>query len=259
MTHTGTESTLSLDGRGAMVTGAAGGIGRASASTLAARGARVVVADVDIDGAAETASLIRDAGGEAIATACNVTDDASVTATIELVIDKYGQLDIAHNNAGVLGAQRRLVDYEDADWDRVIAVNLKGVFLCMRRELAHMLPRSKGVIINTASEAALRGGAADAVYTASKRAVAGLTLTAALENARSGVRIVAVCPGVISTGMTAAFEQDEALAERTRRIMPIGRMGRPEEIAEAVAWLASDAASLVTGILLPVDGAWSAA
>ncbi len=248
----------SLDGRTALVTGAASGIGRASAITLARYGARVVVADIDLDGAHQTAATISEHGDEAIATRCDVTDDTSVGAAIALAIDRYGQLDIAHNNAGVLGAQRRLVDYDDADWDRIISVNLKGVFLCMRRELAHMIPRKCGVIINTASEAALKGSAADAVYTASKRGVAGLTLSAALENARNGVRIVAVCPGVISTGMTAALESDQATAERTRRIQPIGRMGEPQEIAEAVAWLASDAASLVTGILFPVDGGWSA-
>ena len=147
----------SLDGRTALVTGAASGIGRASAITLARYGARVVVADIDLDGAHHTAAMITEGGDEAFATRCDVTDDTSVGAAITVAIDKYGQLDIAHNNAGVLGAQRRLVDYDDADWDRIIAVNLKGVFLCMRRELAHMIPRKSGVIINTASEAALEG------------------------------------------------------------------------------------------------------
>jgi len=248
----------SLNGRAALVTGAASGIGRASAIALARAGARILVADIDADGAHQTAATIIEHGGEAVATRCDVADSTSVDAAVTLAIDTFGQLDIAHNNAGVLGAQRRLVDYDDADFDRIIAVNLKGVFLCMRRELSHMIPRRSGVIINTASEAALKGSAADAVYTASKRGVAGLTLSAALENARVGVRIVAVCPGVISTGMTVDLEGEEATAERTRRIQPIGRMGEPEEIAEAVAWLASDAASLVTGILLPVDGGWSA-
>jgi NAD(P)-dependent dehydrogenase (short-subunit alcohol dehydrogenase family) len=258
MTSQTTAAAWSLEGRTALVTGAASGIGRASAETLARYGARVVVADIDLDGAQQTAATIAQHGGEVTAIQCDVTDDDSVEVAIATTIGTYGQLDIAHNNAGVLGAQRRLVDYDLDDWDRIIAVNLKGVFLCMRRELGHMVPRKSGVIINTASEAALKGSAADAVYTASKRGVAGLTLTAALENARVGVRVVAVCPGVISTGMTADLERDDSTAERTRRIQPIQRMGHPSEVGEAVAWLASDAASLVTGILLPVDGGWSA-
>ena len=245
-------------GRVALVTGAGSGIGRASALAFAARSARVVVSDVSIDGANETVSLINNLGGDALAVRCDVSDSASVAEMMRVALEAYGQLDFAHNNAGLPGTQSGLLAYAEADFDRIMAVNIKGVYLCMQAELTHMLTRRVGCIVNTASEAALKGSAADAVYTASKHAVAGITKTVALEMAQLGIRINAVCPGVISTGMTAALEASDKHRDRVAQIMPIGRYGQAAEIGEAVVWLCSDAASLVTGILLPVDGGWSA-
>lgn len=245
-------------GKVALVTGAASGIGRGTALCFARRRANVVVADWNLDGAHETVSLIHEMGGEAIAVQCDVSSNDSVGAMIHTTLEAYGQLDFAHNNAGLVGAQKQLVGYREADFDRIMAVNVKGVYLCMQHELTYMIARGQGVIVNTASEASLKGSAADAVYTASKHAVAGITKTVALEVATKGIRVNAVCPGVISSGMTAAIENNDELRERGARIMPVNRYGRPEEIGEAVVWLCSDSASLVTGILLPVDGGWSA-
>lgn len=245
-------------GKVALVTGAASGIGRGTALCFARRRASVVVADWNLDGANETVDLIREMGGEAIAVQCDVSSNDSVGAMIHTTLEAYGQLDFAHNNAGLVGAQKPLVGYSEIDFDRIMAVNVKGVYLCMQHELTYMIARGQGVIVNTASEASLKGSAADAAYTASKHAVAGITKTVALEVATKGIRVNAVCPGVISSGMTAAIESNDKLRERGAQIMPVNRYGRPEEIGEAVAWLCSDGASLVTGILLPVDGGWSA-
>lgn len=248
-----------LRGRAGLVTGAGSGIGRATARAMARAGAAVVVADVDTAGANETVEVITAEGGEASAFTCDVTSSRDVAAMVAAVIDRYGTLDFAHNNAGVVGAQVRLADYDEGDWDRIVGVNLKGTFLCLRHELRHMVDTGGGAIVNTASEAALKGSAADAVYTASKMGVAGLTKVAALEVARRGVRVNAVCPGVIETAITQRVaEQSPDQYRRASQLMPIGRYGTPEEVADAVVWLCSDEARLVTGILLPVDGGWSA-
>jgi NAD(P)-dependent dehydrogenase (short-subunit alcohol dehydrogenase family) len=241
------------------VTGAGSGIGRATALALARSGAAVVVADVDVDGANETVDAITAEGGDATAFTCDVSRSDDVVAMVAAVVDRYGTLDFAHNNAGVVGAQVRLTDYGEDEWDRIVGINLKGTFLCLQHELRHMVANRRGTIVNTASEAALKGSAADAVYTASKTGVAGLTKVAALEVAKLGVRVNAVCPGVIETAITRRIaEESPELHRKASQLMPVGRYGTPEEVADAVVWLCSDEARLVTGILLPVDGGWSA-
>jgi NAD(P)-dependent dehydrogenase (short-subunit alcohol dehydrogenase family) len=248
----------SLEGQAGLVTGAGSGIGRATSLRLAAAGASIIVSDIDEGAAQETVALVEQAGGTAVACRCDISDEADVEAMVALTVAQFGRLDFAHNNAGVMGTQRRAVDYALDDFDRIMRINVRGTFVCMQAELRVMLDASKGCIVNTASEASLKGSAADAVYTASKHAVAGLTKTAALEYARRGIRINAVCPGVILTGMMQEVEHtNPAGYEKAMKLMPIGRYGQPEEIAEAVLWLCSDASSLVTGHLLAVDGGWA--
>ena len=247
-----------LAGQAGLVTGAGSGIGRATALRLAAAGAAVVVADIDEGAARATVELVQLAGGTAVACQCDIANQTDVGAMVELTVERFGRLDFAHNNAGVMGTQRRAVDYALDDFDRIMWINVRGTFLCMQAELRVMLSAGRGCIVNTASEASLKGSAADAVYTASKHAIAGLTKTAALEYARRGIRVNAVCPGVILTGMMQAVEQTNPdNYEKAKNLMPIGRYGQPEEIAEAVLWLCSDASSLVNGHLLAVDGGWA--
>ena len=247
-----------LQGKAGLVTGAGSGIGRASALRVAAAGASLVVSDIDAAAAADTAAAIVAAGGTAVAMRCDIADEASVEAMVQAAVDTYGHLDFAHNNAGIMGIQQRLADFTLEQYDRIMAVNLRGTFLCMRAELKIMVPERAGSIVNTASAASLKGAAADSIYTASKHGVAGLTKTAAIEYARSGVRVNSVCPGVILTGMMQAVEQSSPENyEKAKRLMPIGRYGLPEEIAEAVLFLCSDASSLMTGQMMAVDGGWS--
>jgi NAD(P)-dependent dehydrogenase (short-subunit alcohol dehydrogenase family) len=247
-----------MDGRVGVVTGAGSGIGRARALALAEAGAAVVVSDVDIDAAAATVDLVVAAGGRAATNCCDVADPAAVAELIAQCVRELGALDFAVNNAGVVGVQKPIHRYELSDWNRIIAINLTGVFHCMGEELRTMYAQGHGAIVNIASEAALKGSAADAAYTASKHGVAGLTKTAALEAVRRNVRVNAVCPGVIETGILARVmdESPEARA-KAARLMPIGRVGQPGEIAAAVLWLCSDASSLVAGHLLAVDGGWA--
>src|SRR5215510_5244914 len=229
-----------LKGKVAVVTGASSGIGRASALVFAREGAKVVVADVIVTGGEETVRLIKAAGGEAM---------------VNTAVATYGRLDCAHNNAGVEGAMGTTADYTEADWDRVIRVNLTGVWLCMKYEIPQMLKEGGGAIVNTASGAGLVGVPRMPAYIASKHGVVGLTRTAALEYAKSGVRVNAVCPGVIQTPMVERVTAKRpGMAERMAAAEPVGRMGQPEEIAEAVVWLCSDAASFVTGHAMSVDG-----
>ena len=247
-----------LQGKAGLVTGAGSGIGRASALRLAAAGASLVVSDIDGAAAADTVAAITAAGGTAMAMRCDIADEASVEAMVQAVVDTYGHLDFAHNNAGIMGIQQRLADFTLEQYERIMAVNLRGTFLCLRAELKIMVPQRAGSIVNTASAASLKGAAADSIYTASKHGVAGLTKTAALEYARSGVRVNSVCPGVILTGMMQTVEESSPENyEKAKRLMPIGRYGLPEEIAEAVLWLCSDASSLMTGQMMAVDGGWS--
>jgi NAD(P)-dependent dehydrogenase (short-subunit alcohol dehydrogenase family) len=249
-----------MTGKAGVVTGAGSGIGRACATALAEAGATVVVSDLDVDAAAGTAELIGAAGGTAIANRCDVTNAGEVAAMVAQSVDRYGALDFAVNNAGVVGVQQPLHKIAIDDWNRIIAVNLTSVFVCMGEQLRQMYRQGSGSIVNIASEASLKGSAADAAYTASKAGVAGMTKTAALEATRRGVRVNAVCPGVIETAILANLrESDPERYALAQRLMPIGRYGQPGEIAAAVLWLCSDASSLMVGHLLAVDGGWAVA
>ncbi|HBY97662.1 MAG: SDR family oxidoreductase [Ardenticatenaceae bacterium] len=244
-----------LDGKVALVTGAARGIGRAAAQTFARDGAKVVVADLQVEGGEETAQLIREAGGDAIFVKTNVADAGDVEALVHAAVDRYGRLDCAFNNAGLEGQGGPTAECTEENWDTIMAVNLKGVWLCMKYELRQMLKQGRGVIVNTASAAGLVAWQDYAAYTASKHGVVGLTRCAAVEYADKGIRINAVCPGTIDTAMvqrlTGGDPEKRKLFDQSH---PMGRMGKPEEIAEAVAWLCSDAASFVTGHAMSVDG-----
>lgn len=216
------------------------------------------MSDVDEQSADATVELVVGSGGRAVANHCDISDPTQVERMVAACTGAFGGLDFAVNNAGVVGTQQPIHKYSLDDWNRIIAVNLTGTFLCLTEELRAMYARGSGAVVNIASEAAIKGSAADAVYTASKHGVAGLTKTAALEAARRGVRVNAVCPGVIQTGILSdILERSPEVAEKAERLMPIGRLGQPHEIAAAVLWLCSDAASLVVGHLLAVDGGWA--
>jgi NAD(P)-dependent dehydrogenase (short-subunit alcohol dehydrogenase family) len=252
----------SLEGKVALVTGSGSGIGRSSARAFGREGAKVVIADVDVAGGEETAQLIVDAGGEASFVATDVSKPGQVDAAVARAQELYGGLDCAHNNAGIEGALAETHEYPEDEWDRIVAVNLKGVWLSMRAEIPAMLERGKGAIVNTSSTFGLVAVPGCAGYVATKHAVAGLTKAAALENARRNIRVNAVCPGAVDTPLLDRFFDGignrKELAEAYAEEEPIGRLGQPDEIGEAVVWLCSDAASFVTGLPMPVDGGWLA-
>src|SRR5437870_10843666 len=248
-----------VEGKVAVVTGGASGIGRATALTFAREGAKLVIADMNADGGQQTVHMIRENGGEAIFVRTDVSQAVEVQALITKAVETYGRLDCAHNNAGISGGGRALTaEYAEEMWHQVIAVNLTGVWLCMKYEIPQMLSQGSGAIVNTASVAGLIGGRGLAAYVASKHGVIGLTKTAALEYAQQGIRVNCVCPGVIHTPMTARGLDDPERRAQIIASEPIGRVGTPEEVAEAVAWLCSDAAPLVTGHAMTVDGGYVA-
>ena len=243
-----------FEGKVALVTGAASGIGRATAVAFADQGAKVVVSDVVDSGGEETVHQIVDKGGEAIFVHADVSRAADVEALVATAMERFGHLDYAFNNAGIDGLAAPTAECEEKNWDRVLDINLKGVWLCMKAEIPRMLDKG-GVIVNCSSVAGLVGFSGVPAYVASKHGMVGLTKTAALEYAPQGIRINAVCPGVIQTPMIDRFTHgsQEAAAQLTAQ-EPIGRMGQPEEIAAAVIWLCSEGASFVVGHALVVDG-----
>lgn len=242
----------------AIVTGASSGIGRAAAMRFAEEGASVVAADVDVEGGEETVAHIEDAGGEAVFVEADVTVENDVQAVVDTAVDTYGGLDIAFNNAGIEGPNESTTDQTIDGWDQVLDINLRGVFLGMQAEIPAMMESGGGAIVNTASIAGLLGFPNLAPYVASKHGVIGLTKTAAVEFSADGVRVNAICPGVIETPMVARTrEEDPEQIEGTIAATPIDRLGQPEEIGSAAVWLASEDASFVTGESLVVDGGFS--
>jgi NAD(P)-dependent dehydrogenase (short-subunit alcohol dehydrogenase family) len=248
-----------LEGKIALVTGGGSGIGQATALAFAREGAKVVVADILVEGGEATVSQIKNGGGDAIFVKTDVSQDAEVEAMVQKAVATYGRLDCAFNNAGIAGAAARTADYTQKQWDRVIGINLTGVWLCMKYEIAQMVKQGGGAIVNTASVAGLVGFRHGPAYVAAKHGVVGLTKTAALEYAKANIRVNAVCPGVIQTPMfERGLKVDPRIGETMSAREPIGRLGKPEEIAEAVVWLCSEAASFVTGLPMAVDGGWVA-
>ena len=247
--------SMTFSGKVALVTGGAAGIGRATALAFAAEGLQVVVSDVDVAGGEGTVQLIRDAGGEAVFVRCDVTREAEVKVLMERTLGAYGRLDYAFNNAGIEIEKGKLAEGSEAEFDAIMGVNVKGVWLCMKHQLPLMLAQGGGVIVNTASVAGLGAAPKMSIYSASKHAVIGLTKSAAIEYAKKGIRVNAVCPAVIDTDMfRRAYEADPRKAEFAAAMHPLGRVGRVEEIAAAVLYLCSDHAGFTTGIALPVDG-----
>ncbi len=250
-----------LEGKVALVTGGGGGIGRASALAMVREGAKVAVADFDANAARDTVAQINAAGGQAITLTGDVTVAKDVEAMVQDTVTAYGRLDCAFNNAGIAGYQvgsvgQKTADWSEASFDRMIAVNLKGVWLCMKEEIPLMQRHGGGAIVNTASIAGLAGLHTSSAYVAAKHGVIGLTKTAALEYADAKIRVNAVCPGFVETRMT-----EGAMQRRGDRILagiPAGRLGQPAEIAEMVVWLCSERASYVTGAAYNVDGGWMA-
>jgi NAD(P)-dependent dehydrogenase (short-subunit alcohol dehydrogenase family) len=249
--------TSTFDGKVVLVTGAAAGIGRASAHAFARAGAMVVVADVDETGAKETVELI---GGDSVARyiRADVSDHDDAGRMVDTALSAFGRLDIAHNNAGIEIALKPLADIDPADWDRVLNVNLTGVFACMRAQIPAILRSGGGAIVNTASALGTVAIANQAAYVASKHGLIGLTKAAALEYSSAGIRINAVCPGAVRTAMV------EKLAEENVDFMPlmiqthpIGRLATPDEIADVVTWLSSPAASFITGQAIHADGGYT--
>jgi NAD(P)-dependent dehydrogenase (short-subunit alcohol dehydrogenase family) len=246
-----------LDGKVALVTGAASGIGRATALTFAREGAKLVVADMNEDGGQQTVHMITENGSEAMFVQVDVTSASQIEAMISKTLETYGRLDCSFNNAGTEGTTMvSTIDYKEEDWNRVLSINLTGVWLCMKYEITQMLKQGGGAIVNTASVAGLVGSrGAGSAYAASKHGVVGLTKTAALEYAKQGVRVNCVCPGVIRTPMMERMlTRNPELEQQYIAAEPIGRLGLPEEIAESVVWLCSEAASFVTGHTVTVDG-----
>jgi NAD(P)-dependent dehydrogenase (short-subunit alcohol dehydrogenase family) len=249
-----------LDGKVAIITGAGSGIGQATSRIFAREGAKLVLADVVEEGGNRTLKLVQDLGAQAVFVKCDVAKMADVEATVAKAVQTYGRLDCAFNNAGIEGQRGETHECSEENWARVIAIDLTGVWLCMKAELAQMLKQGGGgAIVNTSSIAGLTGGAGLPAYIASKHGVAGLTRAAALEYGRHNIRVNAVCPGPIRTPMLNKLlkRRDDAEA-KLARAEPLRRLGEPSEIGETVAWLCSDRASFVHGLPMPVDGGFMA-
>ncbi|MEY4012809.1 MAG: hypothetical protein RIT22_1933 [Bacteroidota bacterium] len=249
--------TSKFELRVALVTGGSFGIGKATALAFAKNGAKVVIADWIEN--PETLDSIKKLGGDAIFVKCDVSNEKNVKALLKKTISTYGRLDYAFNNAGIEGKSASIHECSEENWDKTININLKGIWLCMKNEIPEMLKQGKGVIVNCSSVAGLVGYQGLPAYVASKHGVIGLTKTAALEYANLGIRVNAVCPGVIQTPMIDRLTgKKKELIEQFTALEPMKRFGRAEEIANTVIWLCSEEASFVTGIAMPVDGGFVA-
>ena len=251
-----------LNGKVVLVTGAGSGIGRAVALAAAREGARVVVSDIAVEGGEETVRAIGDAGGEAVFIGADVSSASEVESLVNEAVESYGRLDCAVNNAGIEGALAPTAEYPDETWNRVLGINLTGVFLCMKHEIPRMLETGGGAIVNVASILGLVGFATAPAYTAAKHGVVGLTKVAALEYSALGVRVNALCPGFIETPMVMERGVEAGthpeVYQQIAELHPIKRLGRPQEMANAAVWLCSDASSFVTGHALTADGGYVA-
>jgi NAD(P)-dependent dehydrogenase (short-subunit alcohol dehydrogenase family) len=246
-----------FEGKVALVTGGSFGIGRSTAVAFAKQGASVVVVDYIKDN--ETIQLINSLDAESLFIQCDVSNAAQVSSMVDQLIARFGRLDYAFNNAGIEGLTGKTHECTEDNWDKTVGINLKGIWLSMKNEIPHMINQKKGVIINCSSVAGLGGYAGLPSYAASKHGVVGLTKSAALEYAAQGIRVNAICPGVIHTPMIDRITgKDKSVEKQYAAMEPIGRMGNPEEVAETVVWLCSDAASFITGIAMPVDGGYTA-
>jgi NAD(P)-dependent dehydrogenase (short-subunit alcohol dehydrogenase family) len=242
-------------GKVALVTGAASGIGRATALAFAAEGARVAILDRTAVALRETESAMKQAGGEVLVIASDVSIPEQVEAAVAQVVERFGRLDIAFNNAGVENKAQPLHEIELEEWDRVLDINLRGTFVCMKHEIAQMVRQGGGVVVNTSSGAGIRGVAGGASYAASKHAIIGMTRSAALDYAKQNIRVNAILPGNIETPMMDRFTAGDL--QKAIDLEPVGRLGKSEEIAEAVLWMSSDLGGFVTGSAVVVDGGWS--
>ncbi len=250
---------MSLMNKVVLITGAGAGIGRATALAFARAGARLALVDIDEEAGQETARLVQNAGSAGLFMRADVTQAVEVAQMVQATVAHFGRLDCAFNNAGIEGPPTRTADVAEAEFDRIMAVNLKGVWLCMKYEIQQMIAQGGGVIANTASVAGLVGAHSMPAYAASKHGVIGLTKTAAVEYARKNIRVNAVCPAVIRTAMVErALEVMPQLAEGMIAANPSRRLGEPAEVAAAVLWLCSDAASFVNGAALTIDGGLTA-